>query len=166
MTRVSAQRLAVALLAASAIGAFAWAQRAPAGWALLAVCALSTVWNLPSVPPRLVATARLVVFVLGGGVVVLGWTLMSYPLLAPPTQTVFERFLGSALAVLASLALLSPALPRLWTLYPSIAALLLVACFEPAAAVRPAIAVAAGALFLHLLLDRGPSRRPPSAARL
>jgi transglutaminase-like putative cysteine protease len=164
--RFAPDRLGAALLAGSALGAFAWAHRAPAVWALLLVCAASVVWSLPSAPPRLAATARAVVLLLVGGVVVLGWTLMSYPVLSPPAQAVVERVLGSGLAVLASLAVLSPAWPRAWTLYPSIAGLLLIACFQPEARVGPAVAAASVALFLHLLLDRGPSRRPVSGARL
>jgi len=162
MARFAPDRFGAALLAGSALGAFAWAHRAPAVWALLLVCAASVVWSLPRAPPRLAATARVVVLLLVGGVVVLGWTLMSYPVLSPPAQAVVERVLGSGLAVLASLAVLSPAWPRVWTLYPSIAGLLLIACFQPEARVGPAVAAASVALFgaLGWWIDRHLSTGP------
>jgi hypothetical protein len=149
------ERGALAVLVGAAVWAAARSPLPAAPW--LALAAASTFFQLPRVPDGVLAAARQAVRATVGAVLLLGWMLMAYPVLSAGTEALVTLVCGHVLALLASASLLSPRFPRATTLYPSVAALLALACYDPVAHVRGALVVAALALFV--LLGVAPVRR-------
>ncbi len=149
------ERAALAALVAAAAVAFARSPLLAAPWLLVA--GASVVWQLPRVPDGLVAAVRQAVRVVAAIVVLLGWTLMAYPVLSAGAEALLTTVCGHGLALAAGVCLLSPRFPRPSTLFPAIAALLALACYDPEAHVR--LAVAAAALALFAFLAAVPTRR-------
>jgi transglutaminase-like putative cysteine protease len=147
-------RVALAALVGAAGFAFIRRPLPAAPWFALALA--SVFWQVRA-PEALVIAVRRAVLAIVGIVVVLGWTLMSYPVLSATAEALLTAACGYALLVLSCASLLAPRFPRPSTLYPSIAALLALACYDPAAHVRVAVIVAALALFVFLLVT--PARR-------
>jgi transglutaminase-like putative cysteine protease len=149
------ERATLAVLVGAAVLAFTRALLPASPWLVLA--AVSLVWRRPAVPRAVVDSGRHAVRVLGAVVLLLGWTLMAYPVLSTDREALVTLVCGYPLALLSTAFLLSPAFPRASTLYPAVAALLALACFDPTAHVRVAVAVAGLALVLHLAA--APARR-------
>ena len=142
------ERAALAVLVGASAWAFARSPLPAAPWLVLALA--SAVWQLPTVPARVVRAARLAVDVVVAVVVGLGWTLAAYPVLSTGTEALVTALCGHALALLATLCLFSPAFPRPSTFYPAVAGLLALGCYNPEARVRVAVGIAGLALFLLL----------------
>lgn len=156
------KRIAVAALFAASASSFAVNLRAGAAWAFVAASLLSVVWRWGSLSPGLTALAKrllqLTLILMG----ILGWILVTYPVLSASSLRLSSLLLGYALGALGSLFLLTEGLAPREGAIPAGIGLMVVSAFDLEAGIHAYLfaAGAAGVLYLasDLLGDRAHRR--------
>ncbi|HEY7699365.1 MAG TPA: transglutaminaseTgpA domain-containing protein [Vicinamibacteria bacterium] len=144
------KRVALAALFAASASSFAVNLEAGAAFAFVAAALLSVFFRKGSLSPGLSALAKRLLqlaLVLMG---LLGWVLVTYPVLSVPTLRLLSVVLGYAFGFLGSLFLLTegPA-PREGAI-PAAIGLLVVSAFDLEAGIHPYLVAAGVAAFLYL----------------
>jgi transglutaminase-like putative cysteine protease len=159
------RRVALAALFSASASSFAVNLEAGAGWAFVAAALLSVFWRRGSLSPGLAALVKRLLqlaLVLMG---LLGWILVTYPVLSTPSLRLLSVVLGYAFGSLGSLLLLTegPA-PREGAI-PAAIGLLVVSAFDLDAGIHPYLAAAGVAAFLYLASEVLTSRTHRLRAR-
>ena len=161
-TPTRAEQVVLVVFVCSAIAAFGSAYGQPAAWFFWLPTVVSVFWRLEGPMQGVHRAARYTAWVLLGVAAVLGVIFMAYPV-AIPEQTARWLVLGTGygLALFSAMfALGTPRWPPATALIPAATGLVAVACFNPAAQIRPLITTPGAAMFVYLLLTRRDSGRP------
>lgn len=144
------RRLALAALFAACASSFAVNLKAGAGWAFVAAAVLSLLWRKRRLSPGLAALGKRLLRLSLLLMAILGWILVTYPILSAPTLRLLSLMLGYAFGVLGSVFLLTegPA-PREGAI-PAAIGLLVVTAFDLEAGIHPYLIAAGGAGLLYL----------------
>jgi len=144
------KRVAVAALFAASASSFAVNVQTGVGWAFVAAALLSVFWRGGRLSPSLADLGKRVIqlaLVLMG---LLGWVLVTYPVLSAPTLRLWSLLLGCTFGALGSLFLLTDGLTHRESAIPAAVGLIVVSAFDLEARIVPYLIAAGGAGFLYL----------------
>jgi transglutaminase-like putative cysteine protease len=144
------KRVAVAVLFAASASSFAVNLHSGAGWAFVSAAFLALLWRPVGLSPGAAALATRLLHVALVLMGILGWILVTYPVLGAPTLRVCSLALGYAFGVLGSLFLLTEGLAPQKGSIPAGIGLMVVSAFDLEAGIHPYLAVAGAAGFLYL----------------
>jgi hypothetical protein len=147
------KRVAVAALFAASASSLAVNLETVVGWAFAAAALLSVFWRTGRLSPRLAGLGKRLIqlaLVLMG---LLGWVLVTYPILSAPTLRLWSLVLGFTFGALGSLFLLTDGLTPREGAIPAGIGLLVVSAFDLEARILPYLIAAAGAGFLYLVSE-------------
>ncbi len=147
------QKLCFAVLYIAAAGSFALSQGAPLPYVFFLPAVISLFWNLRNLPSVVASWAKWLLWVLLSATVLLGWVVMSYPVLAASTVAFVSGLIGYPLLLLGALFLAGPtSWSRPWTFVLSSVAVIALASYRLDTPLHPYLLAAGIAGFVHLAL--------------
>lgn len=147
------EQVAFVVFACAAIGAFGSAYDQAPAWLLWLPCVVSPFWKLERVPPMVHNWARYLAGALLAFAIGLGLIFMAFPVLSDQTARMLTLTAGYGLAFFAAVFVLgTPVWRPAVTLIPVVTGVLVVACFNTAAQIRPLLLTPGAAAFAYLVL--------------
>jgi hypothetical protein len=161
------ERFLLMLILCPAVAAFGAAYDQPFAWAFALPCVVSVFWQIRRVPGWLRTGTQVIAHLFELLAVGLGFIFMAYPVLSPHVATRLSLIAGYGLCAFASLFLLgTEAWPMPSALWPATVGLMVVACFNPDAKIRPLLVGPGLAAMAYMALPSlGRELRKVSAAR-